>query len=91
MTLVLEDTGISNPGIIELCEAAPQQLQHLDLSRTPVTHTILQHLNKLPNLRILNLEQTQVGLFSIIKLGFIAKFELESLKSAQAIFHMRQF
>ena len=63
-TLILEDTGVTNAGVIDYAQSAPAMLCRLDLSRTAVTHDIFPALAVMPQLQALNLEATQVHVFS---------------------------
>ena len=63
-TLILEDTGVTNAGVIDYAQSAPAMLCRLDLSRTAVTHDIFPALAAMPQLQALNLEATQVHVFS---------------------------
>ncbi|KAL5006751.1 hypothetical protein ScPMuIL_015557 [Solemya velum] len=60
MSLNLEDTGVSDAGIQGYLASCPQNLQHLILNRTDVTHQIIPALQGLPSLKSLYLEQTKV-------------------------------
>ena len=65
VTLILEDTRVSDVGVMEWANSAASgsvspNLQHLNLSRTNVTHQIFSALEHLPRLTSLVLENTKV-------------------------------
>ena len=46
VTLNLEDTGITDAGVIDYCKApGPANLENLDLSRTQITHNVISSLS----------------------------------------------
>lgn len=77
VSLNLEETGITEEGLIFYLASCPQCLQHLNLSRTKVTEKIFSHLKNLPALKSLYLEQTQVcGLSGIQELGHLETLDV---------------
>jgi hypothetical protein len=68
VTLVIENTAVTDAGIIQYANSAPQHLANLDLSRTNVTHNILPALHAIPHLTKLNLEHTKVAGLSGVEL-----------------------
>ncbi|KAJ8313977.1 LOW QUALITY PROTEIN: hypothetical protein KUTeg_008538 [Tegillarca granosa] len=77
VSLNLEETGITEEGLILYLASCPQCLQHLNLSRTKVTEKIFSHLKNLPALKSLYLEQTQVcGLSGIQELRHLETLDV---------------
>ncbi|KAJ8314317.1 hypothetical protein KUTeg_008878 [Tegillarca granosa] len=77
VSLNLEETGITEEGLIFYLASCPQCLQHLNLSRTKVTEKIFSHLKNLPALKSLYLEQTQVcGLSGIQELRHLETLDV---------------
>ena len=60
--LLLENTGVTDAGVITYAQSAPAELCRLDLSRTSVTHHILPALAAMPRLQALSIDSTQVRL-----------------------------
>lgn len=61
VSLNLEATGVNDSGVIEYVSSEPEHLQLLNLSRTPVTQTVIPHIQKFAKqLKSLNLEDTKV-------------------------------
>ncbi|XP_041365412.1 uncharacterized protein LOC121380593 [Gigantopelta aegis] len=65
--LNLEDTGVTDSGIIDFLSTCTKHLQNLNLNRTQVTHSIIPHLHVLPSLKSLYLEQTKIHSLSGIE------------------------
>ncbi|XP_069110612.1 uncharacterized protein [Argopecten irradians] len=59
--LSLEETGVTDSGIIGYLTSCPSCLQHLNLNKTHVTEKILPYLKDLPALKSLYLEHTQLS------------------------------
>ncbi|XP_021378787.1 uncharacterized protein LOC110466558 [Mizuhopecten yessoensis] len=59
--LSLEETGVTDTGMIEYLTSCPTCLQHLNLNKTQVTEKLIPHLKDLPVLKSLYLEHTQVS------------------------------
>ncbi|XP_033762439.1 uncharacterized protein LOC117343973 isoform X2 [Pecten maximus] len=59
--LSLEETGVTDSGMIEYLTSCPSCLQHLNLNKTQVTEKLLPYLKDLPALKSLYLEHTQVS------------------------------
>ncbi|XP_052245396.1 uncharacterized protein LOC127854414 isoform X2 [Dreissena polymorpha] len=60
--LNLEQTGITDSGIIEYLDSKPPCLQHLVLNRTSATQAIFSHIHTgVPHLKILSLEGSEVS------------------------------
>ncbi|XP_052805572.1 uncharacterized protein LOC128234963 [Mya arenaria] len=77
--LNLEQTGVTDLGVIQFLKTTPISLQHLILNRTTITHDVIGELHTgAPHLRSLALESTQ-----IMHLDGIEKcVELESINLA---------
>ncbi|XP_022096031.1 uncharacterized protein LOC110982132 [Acanthaster planci] len=61
VTLVLEDTSVTDEGIKVLASSALSQLTHLNLNRTNVSDTMLPFLAVFLNLRSLGVEQAKIS------------------------------
>ena len=66
VTLILENTGVTDAGVVTWASGAEtggvaHNLQHLNLCRTNVTQQVLVALSNLPRLTALVLEGTKVG------------------------------
>ncbi|XP_060070745.1 uncharacterized protein LOC132550670 [Ylistrum balloti] len=59
--LSLEETGVTDSGMMEYLSFSPTCLQHLNLNKTQVTEKLIPHLKDLPALKSLYLEHTQVS------------------------------
>ncbi|KAL3832440.1 hypothetical protein ACJMK2_024082 [Sinanodonta woodiana] len=60
VSLNLEDTGVTDIGISQFTTSCNRGLQHLNLNKTAVTHSIFPHLRNLHCLKTLHLENTRV-------------------------------
>lgn len=60
VTLILEDTSVTDVGIQKYASSSPPHLQRLDLSRTDITQAVLPSFSSLPSLTTLNLEHSRV-------------------------------
>lgn len=80
VSLTLEATGVTDLGVVDFLSTQHEQLQHLNLSRTSVSHTILRPLaSSTPNLHSLALEDTKVVSLS----GIEHLSQLETLNIAR--------
>ncbi|XP_071784217.1 uncharacterized protein [Asterias amurensis] len=75
VTLIMEDTSVSDKGVSDLASSSMVHLTHLSLSRTNVSDTVIPLLAVFPNLKSLSLEKTKVsslqGIGNLTTLGSI--------------------
>jgi len=76
-TVNLENTKVTDAGIIEYASSAPPNLQDLNVSRTDVTQAAILSLQAIPHLRRLNLEQTKItGLSGIQNVASLTELNI---------------